>query len=89
MRCRKRHNAFARFANSRRFEFAAQRSVKICTLTPDFPDFLPPFCSMKIREDVWKYAAEQGIVEEEALKKGMEEKSHEFQEKGAELYSKA
>ena len=26
-------------------------------------------------EDVRKYAAEQGIAEEEALKKGMEEKS--------------
>jgi hypothetical protein len=29
-------------------------------------------------EDVRKYAAEQGIAEEEALKKGMEEKSKEF-----------
>ena len=27
-------------------------------------------------------------AEEEALKKGMEEKSREFQEKGAELYAK-
>ena len=44
---------------------------------------------MKITEDVWKYAAEQGIAEEEALKKGMEEKSHEFTEKGSELYAKA
>ncbi|HEV8384680.1 MAG TPA: phosphomethylpyrimidine synthase ThiC, partial [Candidatus Acidoferrales bacterium] len=30
----------------------------------------PHFCSMKITEDVRKYAAEQGIAEEEALKKG-------------------
>ena len=29
----------------------------------------PHFCSMKITEDVRKYAAEQGIAEEEALKK--------------------
>jgi len=29
---------------------------------------------MKITEDVRKYAAEQGIAAEEALKKGMEEK---------------
>ena len=43
----------------------------------------PHFCSMKITEDVRKYAAEQGIAEEEALKKGMEEKSKEFVEKGA------
>ncbi|HLP77472.1 MAG TPA: phosphomethylpyrimidine synthase ThiC [Candidatus Paceibacterota bacterium] len=49
----------------------------------------PHFCSMKITEDVRKYAAEQGIAEEEALKKGMEEKSKEFVEKGAEVYAKA
>jgi len=49
----------------------------------------PHFCSMKITEDVRKYAAEQGIAEEEALKKGMEEKSREFTEKGSELYAKA
>ncbi len=48
----------------------------------------PHFCSMKITEDVRKYAAEQGIAEEEALKKGMEEKSREFTEKGSELYAK-
>ena len=49
----------------------------------------PHFCSMKITEDVRKYAAEQGLAEEEALKKGMEEKSKEFVEKGAEVYAKA
>ena len=49
----------------------------------------PHFCSMKITEDVRKYAAEQGIAEDEALKKGMEEKSKEFVEKGAEVYAKA
>jgi len=48
----------------------------------------PHFCSMKITEDVRKYAAEQGIAEDEALKKGMEEKSKEFVKKGAEIYSK-
>ena len=37
---------------------------------------------MKITEDVRKYAAEQGIAEEEALKRGMEEKSRKFTEKG-------
>jgi phosphomethylpyrimidine synthase len=49
----------------------------------------PHFCSMKITEDVRKYAAEQGIAEEEAIKKGMEAKSKEFVEKGAEVYAKA
>jgi phosphomethylpyrimidine synthase len=49
----------------------------------------PHFCSMKITEDVRKYAAEQGLNEAEALKRGMEEKSQEFVEKGAEVYSKA
>jgi phosphomethylpyrimidine synthase len=44
--------------------------------------------SMKITEDVRKYAAEQGIAEEEALQKGMEEKSKEFVEKGAAVYAK-
>ena len=37
---------------------------------------------------VRKYTAEQGIAEEEALKKGVEEKSKEFVEKGAEVYAK-
>ena len=48
----------------------------------------PHCCPMKIAEDVRKYAAEQGIAEEETLKKEMEEKSREFTEKGAELYAK-
>ena len=49
----------------------------------------PHFCSMKITEDVRKYAAEQGLAEEEALKAGMEEKSREFVENGAEVYTTA
>jgi phosphomethylpyrimidine synthase len=49
----------------------------------------PHFCSMKITEDVRKYAAEQGISDEAALQKGMEQKSREFAEKGSELYAKA
>ena len=44
---------------------------------------------MKITEDVRKYAAEQGIADEEALKKGLDEKSKEFVEHGAELYHQA
>jgi phosphomethylpyrimidine synthase len=49
----------------------------------------PHFCSMKITEDVRRYAAEQAISEEEALAKGMEEKSKEFAEKGSEVYINA
>src|SRR5467141_490953 len=48
----------------------------------------PHFCSMKITEDVRKYAAEQGLAEAEVLESGMREKSKEFVEKGAEVYSK-
>ncbi len=46
----------------------------------------PHFCSMKITQDVRDYAEKQGMIEEEALKKGMEEKSKEFKEKGSEVY---
>ncbi len=40
-------------------------------------------------EDLRKHAAKQGLAEEAALKKGMEERSREFTEKGSELYAKA
>jgi phosphomethylpyrimidine synthase len=46
----------------------------------------PHFCSMRITQDVRDYAAAQGLGEAEALAKGLEEKSSEFREKGAELY---
>jgi phosphomethylpyrimidine synthase len=49
----------------------------------------PHFCSMKITKDVRRYAAEQGVSEQEALQMGMEEKSREFTEKGSELYANA
>jgi len=48
----------------------------------------PHFCSMKITQDVRDYAANQGVAEDEALKVGMAQKSAEFKEKGAEIYSK-
>jgi phosphomethylpyrimidine synthase len=43
---------------------------------------------MKITEDVRKYAAEQSLTEEEAVKRGLEEKATEFVEKGSEVYAK-
>ena len=48
----------------------------------------PHFCSMKITQDVRDYAASQGVAEAEALTVGMAQKSAEFKEKGAEIYSK-
>ncbi|APZ41817.1 phosphomethylpyrimidine synthase ThiC [Acidihalobacter ferrooxydans] len=46
----------------------------------------PNFCSMKITQDVRDYAAQQGLNEDEALRKGMEEKAVEFVKTGAEIY---
>jgi len=48
----------------------------------------PHFCSMKITQEVREYAAQQGISEIAALKKGMEVKSVEFIKSGAEIYRK-
>jgi phosphomethylpyrimidine synthase len=49
----------------------------------------PHFCSMRITEDVRRYAAEKGLSDEAAIKRGMEEKASEFAEKGSEIYAKA
>ena len=43
---------------------------------------------VKITEDVRKYAAQQNISDDEALKAGMEQKAREFAEAGSEIYSK-
>jgi phosphomethylpyrimidine synthase len=48
----------------------------------------PHFCSMRITEDVRKYAAEQGITEEVAIKTGLEQKATEFTKSGSEIYAK-
>lgn len=47
----------------------------------------PNFCSMKITQDVREYAEKLGISEEEAVKKGMKEKSIEFIDTGSKIYS--
>jgi phosphomethylpyrimidine synthase len=49
----------------------------------------PHFCSMRITEDVRKYAAERGLTDVDAIERGLKEKSWEFVEQGADLYSKA
>ncbi len=48
----------------------------------------PHFCSMKITEDVRKYAAEQSLTERDMVETGLKEKAKEFVEKGAEIYAK-
>jgi phosphomethylpyrimidine synthase len=48
----------------------------------------PHFCSMKITEDVRKYAAEQSLAEDVAIERGLEEKAREFVEKNTEIYAK-
>jgi phosphomethylpyrimidine synthase len=45
-------------------------------------------CSMKITEDVRKYAAENAIDETTVLEQGMRQKAAEFQHTGSEIYSK-
>ena len=49
----------------------------------------PHFCSMKITEDVRRYAQGKGIPTEQAIQSGMEEKSREFAKAGGEVYAKA
>ncbi|MBH55205.1 MAG: phosphomethylpyrimidine synthase [Opitutaceae bacterium] len=46
----------------------------------------PNFCSMKITEDVRRYAEEKGMTEEEVFFRGMEKKSAEFKERGGDIY---
>jgi phosphomethylpyrimidine synthase len=48
----------------------------------------PHFCSMRITEDVRKYAAEQGLAEEVAIEEGLKQKATEFTESGSEIYAK-
>ena len=44
---------------------------------------------MKITQDVRDYAAKHGVSDDEALKKGMQEKAVEFVKKGSEIYQRA
>ena len=49
----------------------------------------PHFCAMKITEEVREFAARQGLGEDEALRRGLAEKSREFVREGAEIYRPA
>ena len=46
----------------------------------------PKFCSMKISQELRDFAAENDVVNNEVILKGMEEKSKEFKEKGSKVY---
>ena len=49
----------------------------------------PHFCSMKISQDVRDYAKAKGIEDEnDAIKQGMDEKSKQFLDEGADIYHK-
>ncbi len=48
----------------------------------------PKFCSMKITQDVRDFAAQKDLDVNQAIEKGMEEKSAEFKQKGSEVYIK-
>ena len=64
------------------FPMEGAKSAHFCSMCG------PHFCSMKITEDVRKYAAEHAIDENAAIEHGMKEKAAEFQHSGAEIYSK-
>jgi phosphomethylpyrimidine synthase len=49
----------------------------------------PHFCSMRITEDVRKYAAERGLMDAEAIEEGLKQKATEFTKAGSEIYAKA
>ena len=49
----------------------------------------PKFCSMRISQDVRKYAEEHGLGSEEAIAEGMAEKSAQFVEMGRSVYVEA
>ena len=46
----------------------------------------PKFCSMKISDDVRRFARERGLDTAQAMEEGMSEKAQEFRQGGSELY---
>ena len=46
----------------------------------------PKFCSMRITQDVRRYAEEHGVSSDVAIELGMKEKAEEFAEAGGEIY---
>ena len=58
----------------------ASKSAHFCSMCG------PKFCSMKITQEVRDFAAARGLSEDEALRRGMEQKSGEFKAAGGEFY---
>jgi phosphomethylpyrimidine synthase len=54
----------------------AAKSAHFCSMCG------PQFCSMRITEDVRRYAAEHGLAEADALNAGLEEKAREYRASG-------
>ncbi|NNF28521.1 MAG: phosphomethylpyrimidine synthase ThiC, partial [Gemmatimonadetes bacterium] len=46
----------------------------------------PKFCSMKISEDIRRYASERGVQTDQAREMGMDEMADRFRAQGSELY---
>lgn len=46
----------------------------------------PKFCSMRITQDIREFAKTQGVTVDEAIQKGMEQKSTEFKKSGSQIY---
>ncbi len=46
----------------------------------------PHFCSMKITQEVRRFAEEKGLADDAALETGMQEKAEAFKQSGAEIY---
>jgi phosphomethylpyrimidine synthase len=49
----------------------------------------PKFCSMKITEDIRRFAESEGVAAGDAIDVGMRAKAEEFRERGSELYVEA
>jgi len=49
----------------------------------------PQFCSMRITEDVRRFAEEQGLSADQAIEAGLKAKAGEFRERGGEIYVEA
>jgi phosphomethylpyrimidine synthase len=46
----------------------------------------PHFCSMRISQDVRRFAEERGLTDADALQAGMREKATEYVEQGGRIY---